>query len=191
MPEGSYALQLGYRHIDTVSAIIIIDEGFLSGVNFLQAYGYANEEQVGRAIRESGVPREEIFVTTKLPNHHHHKVAESLQESLDKLDLEYVDLYLMHWPQAYTEDNKMIPYGESPTYVETWRDMEKLLGTGKVRSIGVSNFSVALLEVLLTETTIVPATNQVEMHSCLPSFELKKYCDEKGIVLTAYSPLGA
>ena len=160
-------------------------------MTFLQAYGYANEEQVGRAIRESDVPREDIFLTTKLPNHHHHKVAESLQESLDKLGLKYVDLYLMHWPQAYTEDNKMIPYGESPTYVEAWRDMEKLLGTGKVRSIGVSNFSVALLEVLLKETTIVPATNQVEMHPCLPSFELKKYCDEKGIVLTAYSPLGA
>ncbi len=85
----------------------------------------------------------------------------------------------------------MIPCGESPTYVETWRDMEKLLGTGKVRSIGVSNFSVALLEVLLKETTVVPATNQVEMHPCLPSFELKKYCDEKGIILIAYSPLGA
>ncbi|KAI1787821.1 Aldo/keto reductase [Ganoderma leucocontextum] len=165
------ALQLGYRHIDT-------------------AYGYANEEQVGKAIRESGVPREEIFLTTKLPNHHHHKVSDSLQESLDKLGVQYVDLYLMHWPQAYTEDNKMIPYGESPTYVETWRDMEKLLATGKVRSIGVSNFSVALLEVLLNETTVVPAINQVEMHPCLPSFELKKYCDEKGIVLTAYSPLG-
>ncbi|PIL30988.1 hypothetical protein GSI_05681 [Ganoderma sinense ZZ0214-1] len=165
------ALQLGYRHIDTAS-------------------GYANEEQVGRAIRESGVPREEIFLTTKLPNHHHHKVAESLQESLDKLGADYVDLYLMHWPQAYTDDNKMIPYGESPTYVETWRDMEKLLGTGKVRSIGVSNFSVALLEVLLKETTVVPAANQVEMHPCLPSFELKTYCDEKGIILTAYSPLG-
>ncbi|EJF55737.1 Aldo/keto reductase [Dichomitus squalens LYAD-421 SS1] len=165
------ALQLGYRHIDT-------------------AYGYANEEQVGKAIRESGVPREEIFLTTKLPNHHHHRVAESLQESLDKLGVDYVDLYLIHWPQAYTEDNKTISYDESPTYIDTWRDMERLLGTGKVRSIGVSNFSVKLLEVLLKETTVVPATNQVECHPCLPSFELKKYCDEKGIVLTAYSPLG-
>ena len=99
-------------------------------------------------------------------------------------------MYLMHWPQAYTEDNKPVPYGESPTYVETWRDMERLLGTGRVRSIGVSNFSIKSLETLLKETTVVPATNQVECHPCLPSFELKKYCDEKGIILTAYSPLG-
>ena len=79
---------------------------------------------------------------------------------------------------------------ESPTFVETWKDMEKLLETGKVRAIGVSNFSVKLLEVLLEEASIVPATNQVELHPCLPSFELKKYCEEKGIILTAYSPLG-
>ena len=125
-----------------------------------------------------------------MPSIHHHKVAESFQESLDKLGVDYVDLYLIHWPQAYTEDNKMIPYGESPTYVETWRDMEKLLGTGKVRSIGVSNFSVALLEVLLKETTFVPATNQVEMHPFLPQNKLKAYCDAKGIHLTAYAPLG-
>ena len=155
-----------------------------------QAYGYFNEEKVGKAIRESGVPRSEIFLTTKLPNHHHDRVSESLQESLDKLGLDYVDLYLMHWPMAYTADNKPIPYGQSPTFVETWKDMEKLLETGKVRAIGVSNFSVKLLEVLLEEASIVPATNQVELHPCLPSFELKKYCEEKGIILTAYSPLG-
>ncbi|KAI0686536.1 Aldo/keto reductase [Earliella scabrosa] len=165
------ALKMGYRHIDTAS-------------------GYANEAQVGKAIRESGVPREDIFLTTKLPNHHHHRVAASLQESLDKLEVDYVDCYLMHWPQAYTEDNKPIPHDQSPTYVETWRDMEKLLETGKVRSIGVSNFSIKLLDVLLKETSVVPATNQVELHPCLPSFELKRYCDEKGIILTAYSPLG-
>ena len=99
-----------------------------------------NEEQVGKAIRECGVLRDEIFLPTTLPNHHYHKVSESLQESLDKLGVEYVDMYLIHWPRAYTEDNKIIPFGESPTYVETWRDKEKLLGTGKVRSIRVSNF---------------------------------------------------
>ncbi|KAI0687942.1 Aldo/keto reductase [Cerioporus squamosus] len=165
------ALELGYRHIDT-------------------AYGYFNEEKVGKAIRESGVPRSEIFLTTKLPNHHHARVAESLQESLDKLGVDYVDLYLMHWPQAYGADNKPIPYGQSPTFVETWKDMEKLLGSGKVRAIGVSNFSVKLLETLLEEASVVPAANQVELHPCLPSFELKAYCEGKGIVLTAYSPLG-
>ncbi|TFK81028.1 Aldo/keto reductase [Polyporus arcularius HHB13444] len=166
------ALKLGYRHIDT-------------------AYGYFNEEKVGKAIRESGVPRSEIFLTTKLPNHHHDYVAESLEESLEKLGVDYVDLYLMHWPQAYSRtDNKPIPYGQSPTFLETWKDMEKLLETGKVRAIGVSNFSVKLLELLLKEASVVPATNQVEVHPCLPSFELKQYCEDKGIVLTAYSPLG-
>ena len=118
--------------------------------------------QVGKAIRESGVPREDIFLTTKLPNHHHHRVAASLQESLDKLEVDYVDCYLMHWPQAYTEDNKPIPHDQSPTYVETWRDMEKLLETGKVRSIGVSNTSQRVLEEqILPYAEIVPAVDQV------------------------------
>ena len=96
----------------------------------------------------------------------------------------------MHWPQA-SVDGKPIPYGQSPTFVETWKEMEKLLGTGKVRSIGVSNFSVKNLEILLKDASIVPATNQVEVHAWLPSTELKRYCEDKGIVLTAYSPLGA
>lgn len=115
----------------------------------------------------------------------------SFEESLAKLGVDYVDLYLMHWPQAYMEDNTPVPHDQSPTFVETWRDMEALLKTGKVRSIGVSNFSVKLLEVLLRETSVVPATNQVECHPCLPSFELKAWCEEKGILITAYSPLGA
>ena len=114
-----------------------------------------NEEQVGKAIRESGALREEKFLPTKPTNHHDHKVSESLQESLGKLGVEYADMYLIHWPQAYTEDNKMVPFGESPTYVETWRDKEKLLGTDKVRSVRVSNFSVALLEVLLNGMMVV------------------------------------
>ena len=114
-----------------------------------------NEEQVGKAIRESGALREEVLLPTQPTNHHDHKVSESLQESLDKLGVEYVDMYLMHWSQAYTEDNKIVLFGESPTYVETWRDKEKLLGTGKVSSVRVSNFSVVLLEVLLNEMTVV------------------------------------
>ncbi|KAI0827824.1 Aldo/keto reductase [Trametes gibbosa] len=165
------ALAAGYRHIDT-------------------AFGYANEEFVGKAIRESGVPREEIFLTTKLPNHHHHKVQASFEESRAKLGVDYVDLYLMHWPQAFTEDNKPIPHDQSPTFVETWKAIEGLLDTGKVRSIGVSNFSIKLLEVLLREGSVVPATNQVECHPCLPSCDLKAWCAAKGILITAYSPLG-
>ena len=139
---------------------------------------------------QSGIPREEIFLTTKLPNQDHQRVAQSLEESLNKLGLNYVDLYLMHWPLA-TRDGETIPFGQSPTFVETWKEMEKLLATGKVRSIGVSNFSIKNLDILLAEASVVPATNQVELHPCLPSFELKEYCDKKGIVLTAYSPLGA
>ncbi|KAI0941805.1 hypothetical protein AcW1_003597 [Taiwanofungus camphoratus] len=165
------ALKYGYRHLDT-------------------AFGYGNEEHVGKAIRESGIPREEIFLVTKLPNHHHHKVRESFEESFRSLDCGYIDLYLMHWPHAHTESGEFLPYGKKPTFIDTWMDMEKLLETGKVKSIGVSNFSVKTLNELLPHCTVVPATNQVELHPCLPSFELKAFCDEKGILLTAYSPLG-
>ncbi|KAF9075631.1 Aldo/keto reductase [Rhodocollybia butyracea] len=167
------ALKAGYRHFDT-------------------AAGYGNEEQVGKAIRESAIPRNEIFLTTKLANPYHSRVKEAFEESLKTLDCEYIDLYLMHWPQAGKQgwgDDVFRP-DESPTFVETWRDMEKLLKGGKVKSIGVSNFSIKNLEILLPHCTVVPATNQVEMHPCLPQNDLKAYCASKGILLTAYSPLG-
>ncbi|KDQ28097.1 hypothetical protein PLEOSDRAFT_29218 [Pleurotus ostreatus PC15] len=172
------ALKNGYRLIDT-------------------ANGYGNEKQVGQAVRDSGIPREDIYVTTKLPNNDHHRVQESFDESLRSLGLDYIDLYLMHWPQACISavsmadpDAVIPPPGESPTFIETWRDMEKLLATGKVRSIGISNFSVRTLNELLPHCHVVPAVNQVELHPCLPSVELKKLCDDKGILLEAYSPLG-
>lgn len=165
-------LKIGYRHLDT-------------------AFGYGNEEAVGRAIRDSGVPREEIFVTTKLTQADHGRVAEAFNRSLKNLGLDYIDLYLIHWPQAADpKDNRVPAPEESPTYVETWKAMEELLPTGKVKSIGVSNFSIKTLEVLLPEAKIVPATNQVELHPALPSFKLLEYCKSKGILLTAYSPLG-
>ncbi|KAJ9098853.1 hypothetical protein QFC20_005860 [Naganishia adeliensis] len=166
------ALKVGYRHIDT-------------------AYGYGNEQAVGKAVRDSGIPREEIFVTTKLTNEHHGLVQHGFNESLKALGIGYIDLYLMHWPQGNNpKTGETIPYGQSPTFVETWREMEKLLDTGKVRSIGVSNFSAKNLEILLKETTIVPAVNQVEAHPYLPQASLDAYCREKGIALTAYCPLG-
>ncbi|KAJ4487194.1 NADP-dependent oxidoreductase domain-containing protein [Lentinula edodes] len=171
------AIKTGYRHFDT-------------------AAGYGNEKQVGKAIRDSGIPRTEIFLTTKLPNFAHGNVREAFEESLNNLDCEYIDLYLMHWPQAGKPDSGEIwgdntyrPH-ESPTFVETWKDMEKLLEGGKVKSIGVSNFSIKTLDVLLPQCTVIPATNQVEMHPCLPQHDLKQYCESKGIILTAYSPLG-
>ncbi|ESK91579.1 aado keto reductase [Moniliophthora roreri MCA 2997] len=166
----SKAIKVGYRHFDTAS-----DPG--------------NEAQVGKAIRDSGIPREEFFVTTKLGNGDHGRVSEAFEESFKNLDIDYVDLYLIHWPQAI-KPSEAIPPDQSPTFVETWKNMEKLLDTNKVKSIGVSNFSVKNLGILLPHCTIVPATNQIEAHPYLPNHELKAYCDGKGIPLTAYSPIG-
>jgi len=165
------ALKHGYRHIDT-------------------AFGYGNEEFVGKAIRGSSVPREEIYVTTKLTGTNHGSVKEGFETSMKNLDIGYIDLFLIHWPMASNDKDEVLQPEESPTFVETWFEMEKLLETGKVKSIGVSNFSIKTLEKLLAKANVVPANNQVELHPCLPQEELKKYCDEKGILLTAYSPFG-
>ncbi|KAJ6495690.1 aldo/keto reductase [Mycena vitilis] len=190
----SNALKCGYRHFDT-------------------AAGYGNEEAVGKAIRErdSSIPRNEIFLTTKLGNRDHHRVKEAFEQSFEKLfgkvsdfSESYLNLYLMHWPLgkipgrffAALVDGKVLSPEEQPTFVETWKEMEELLeikdsnGNSKVKTIGVSNFSIKNLERLLPHCSIVPATNQVELHPCLPQNELKTYCEAKGILLTAYSPLG-
>lgn len=116
-------------------------------------------------------------------------MAEAFEGSLKALDIEYIDLFLVHWPQA-SIDGKTIKPEESPTIYETWAEMEKLLDTGKVRAIGVSNFGAPLIESLISKSKVVPAVNQVEFHPCLPSLKLRKICSEKGIVITAYSPLG-
>ncbi|KAJ7188602.1 Aldo/keto reductase [Mycena filopes] len=169
----SEALKCGYRHFDTAS-------------------GYANEEEVGRAIRDSGIPRSDIYVTTKLGSRDHHRVKEAFEESLKKLDVSYIDLYLMHWPLGMISprSGKVLAPEEHPTYSETWKEMEKLMQTGKVKTLGVSNFSIKTLEHLLPQCEVIPATNQVELHPCLPQAELKAYCEAKNILLTAYSPLG-
>jgi len=167
------ALKIGYRHLDT-------------------AHGYGTEHVVGQAVRESGIPREEIHVTTKLTSKHHHKVAESFAESLQRAQFDYYDLYLMHFPQATAEENDA--QGKTQlldvTFNETWAEMEKLLDTGKVKAIGVSNFSVKTLTELLKTAKVVPAVNQVEMHPYQTQPELLEFCNSKGIVLTAYSPTG-
>ncbi|EGN99804.1 hypothetical protein SERLA73DRAFT_180019 [Serpula lacrymans var. lacrymans S7.3] len=174
------ALKTGYRHLDT-------------------AYGYGTEESVGKAIRESGIPREEIFVTTKLPYNHPGRVFKSIDESLANAGLDYFDLYLMHWPQtiAYQEDDDdpKNPDGslkavDSPTFNETWADMEQVLASGKAKSIGISNFSIKNIEKLLTTAKIIPVINQVELHPYLAQKELLEYCKGKGIYLTAYTPTG-
>lgn len=167
-----FALKNGYTHIDT-------------------AYYYGNEEEVGRGIHVSGVPRKDIFVTTKLWNDEHKNVANAFHRSLKKLDLDYIDLFLIHWPISLNPDTGK-PY-EDHDYVDTWREMQKLLKTGKVRSIGVSNFDISRLERLLNApgVTVKPVVNQIEAHPLLTQPELTKWCADHDIVVEAFAPLGS
>src|SRR3954463_13210308 len=155
------ALQVGYRHIDTAAA-------------------YRNEKGVGAAVRASGLPREEIFVTTKLWNsqHGHDSALEAIEKSLGRLGLDYVDLYLIHWP---------VPSRD--LYVETWRAFEELRDSGKARTIGVSNFRVADLQRLDAEADVRPTINQVELHPLFQQQELRRYHAEQEIATEAWSPL--
>jgi 2,5-diketo-D-gluconate reductase A len=155
------AFEAGYRHIDT-------------------AQGYNNEEGVGEAIRASGLPRGEIFVTTKLANdrHGYDQAISALDESLQRLGLDHVDLYLIHWPRP--AQNR---------YVETWKAFEKIASDGKARAIGVSNFHIPHLKRLAEETATVPAVNQIELHPWLPQTELRAYHQRLGIATEAWSPL--
>ncbi len=151
-----WALELGYRHIDTA-----------------QAYG--NEESVGRAVRASGVPREEIFLTTKFYPAHKDPAAEA-QRSLTRLGVDQVDLYIIHWPQ------------NGPTWA--WPGMEAARERGYTRSIGVSNYSVTQLEELLAIASIPPVVNQVQFSPFEYRRRLLQECEERDIALEAYSPLG-
>ena len=150
------ALEAGYRHIDTAAM-------------------YGNEESVGAAIRRSGIRRENIFVTTKLSNAGHENPGRALDTSLRKLNLDYVDLYLIHYPVRERR--------------QSWRAMKALQAHGKTRSIGVSNFTIRHLTELLAETDTVPAINQVEFHPYLYQRDLLDFCAGEGIVIEAYSPL--
>ncbi|SMY19805.1 unnamed protein product [Zymoseptoria tritici ST99CH_1A5] len=181
----AHALKSGYKHIDC-------------------AFVYGNEAEVGEGLKEAfeaGIKREEIFITSKLWCSHHRKAEQGLDESLRRLGLDYVDLYLMHWPVP------MNPNGNDPlfpkladgsrdldtewSHVKTWQEMEKLVKTGKTKAIGVSNYSVKFLEELLPQASIVPAANQIENHPYLPQEEIHQFCKEKGILIEAYSPLGS
>ncbi|TVX92285.1 aldo/keto reductase [Paenibacillus agilis] len=155
------ALQIGYRHIDTAAV-------------------YKNEAGVGKAIKESGVPREEIFLTTKVWNadQGYEATLKAFDDSLNKLGTDYVDLYLVHWPTP-----------ERDLYLETYKALEKLLEEGRVRAIGVSNFHIHHLERLMENTSIVPVVNQVECHPRLAQNELRQFCNKHNIVLEAWSPL--
>lgn len=166
------ALKAGYRHIDTAAA-------------------YGNEKEVGEGIKASGVPRDQIWLTTKLNNPDHKRVAEAITDSLSKLGTDYVDLYLMHWPSSTIPGEKK--HYEDWDFTDTWREMQKLVGSGKVRNIGVSNFGIKNLEKLLShpDTKVTPAANQIELHPCNPSPKLVAYNTSKGIHSTGYSCLGS
>ena len=154
------ALEAGYRHLDT-------------------AAGYGNEAGVGAAIAASGIPRDEIFVTTKLRNGEQATATEAFEASRLALGLDVVDLYLIHWP---------VP--SHGLFVDAWRAMERIYAAGGVRAIGVSNFMQEHLDTLLAETTIVPAVNQIELHPTYQQAPLAARCRTEGIAVEAYSPLG-
>ena len=164
------ALKAGYRHIDTAAI-------------------YQNEESVGRAIRDSGIPRQEIFVTTKLwnTNHSYEEARQAFEESMEKLGLDYLDLYLIHWPNPK-------PLRENEAWktrnADVWRAMEDLYQEGKIRAIGVSNFLPHHLDALLETARIIPAVNQVRLAPGVYQEEVVDYRREKGILLEAWGPFG-
>ena len=153
------AVQNGYRLFDTASA-------------------YKNEEGVGRGIRSSSVPRKELFITTKLWNTAQRigDIDGAFQRSLDRLGLDYVDLYLIHWP---------VP----GCFINSWQALERIRESGQAKAIGVSNFEISHLEALFQTSGIVPAVNQIEYHPLWNQSDLYEYCKERGIAVQAYAPL--
>jgi 2,5-diketo-D-gluconate reductase A len=158
----SEALAVGYRHIDTAAM-------------------YQNEAEVGRAIAKSGVERADLYITTKVKNTDHgfDSVQRAIEQSLEELQLDYLDLYLMHWPAPLRG-----------LYVETWLGMEAAVASGKVRSIGVCNFLPEHLDAVLAAGQIVPAVNQIELHPAFQQPELRAYHAKHGILTEAWGPLG-
>src|SRR5258705_10549132 len=157
------AIEIGYRHIDTAAR-------------------YGNERGVGQGIRDSGIPREDLFVTTKLdgPYQGDDRAINGLNESLRRLGLDYVDLLLIHWPLPQRDE-----------YISTWKTFEKLVWAGKARSIGLSNFKPAHIDRLLAKSTIRPTVNQIQLNPRITRAEQRAYDSEQGIVTEAWSPLGA
>ena len=156
------ALEVGYRHIDTAAA-------------------YNNEAGVGAAVRASGIPREHLFLTTKLRNGEqgYESALKAYDDSLARLDVDCADLYLIHWPNPAAN-----------AFVDSWRALERIYQEGRVRAIGVSNFLPEHLERLRNETEIEPAVNQIELHPTYQQSDLTQFCRQRSIAVEAYSPLG-
>lgn len=162
------AIQVGYRHIDTASA-------------------YENEESVGRGIRESGIDRSEIFITTKLWNvdHGYESTLHAFDASMKRLGIDYCDLYLIHWPNP-----AMYRDCWQQKNAKTWKAMEKLYNEGRIRAIGISNFLPHHIDTLLLTANIMPTVNQIRLHPAEAQSDLVSYCQKYGILMEAYSPLG-
>ncbi|BFZ60141.1 hypothetical protein YB2330_001163 [Saitoella coloradoensis] len=180
------ALQTGYRHIDC-------------------AWIYGNEKEVGLGLNEGGIDRHDLWITSKLWNASHQPkdVRKAITETLSNLNVDYLDLYLMHWPIAFarTPDHANVPKDSNgkvlidehltENHAETWQAMESLVKEGLVKNIGVSNFNIRRLRKLLSEATIKPVVNQVELHPYNPQDNLLRFAEQNGVHLTAYSPLGS
>jgi 2,5-diketo-D-gluconate reductase A len=155
------ALEIGYRHIDTAEM-------------------YGNEKEVGEAVRRSGLPRKDVFVTSKLNNdkHAHKDALDAFDRTLEDLGFDYLDLFLIHWPMPKVSD-----------YVETWHAMEEIYASGRAKAVGVSNFQPAHLERLLEQSKLVPAVNQIEVHPYLTQDEVRTFDAEHAIATEAWSPI--
>ncbi|KAJ9625201.1 hypothetical protein H2204_010588 [Knufia peltigerae] len=173
-----HALHHGYRLIDTA-----------------QYYGV--EKVVGSAIRKSGVPRSSIIVITKFWSHWHHDPAAALRQSLADLEIDYIDIFAMHWPNLMLKEGVPEPWGAKPDFIDTWVMMENLLldeSLGlkdKVRGLGVSNFTRKLLEPLLERCRLKPLINEVELHAMNPNLKLVPWCQKNGIQVISWSTLGS
>lgn len=178
MPQIGFGV---YRIEDGEKVERAIDMAFNSGYRAIDTASiYGNEEGVGRAIAYSGIPREELFITSKLWNDDHgfDETLEAFEVSLDRLGLDYLDMYLIHWPLSSQEQR-----------AETWRAMEQIYESGRARAIGVSNFNISHLDELLETAVTMPAINQIELHPYLTQTEVRAYCDNVGIAVESWSPL--
>jgi len=175
--------QLGYGvwKVPNEEATTAVEEAFKTGYRLIDtAKIYGNEFGVGKALANSNVVRDDLFITTKVWNedHGYENTLKAFDESLEKLGLDYVDLYLIHWPTPKYDE-----------YVETYKALEKLYKDGRTKAIGVCNFDIEHLQRIMDECEVKPAVNQVEYHPYLQQKELKEFCDKHDILLEAYSPL--